>query len=187
MYQGKCKTVYRAEFENLLNLAGKLIKYQKKANYLWRWWNYGLIFLCSTWPNNLVVPMVPYPMWYITLIKLLNEVLYGQCMAVIPSTEKNQACLPESFKYFRNTLIIIDCTELKTDSRPQDLNFQRKQYLAYNHGTTANGLVRVGPNGIVTFVSRLYHGSTSKKNSTNRSQVASWRSSDGWPITRHHW
>lgn len=56
-----------------------------------------------------------------TWILALNEILYMQLMKNIPSVQKNLECLPESFKDFENTRIIIDCTEIHCDS-PQNIN-----------------------------------------------------------------
>lgn len=59
-----------------------------------------------------------------TWILALNEILYMQLMKEIPSKEKNQECLPGSFQDFKDTRIIIDCTEMKCDS-PQNINSQK--------------------------------------------------------------
>ncbi|KAK9679611.1 DDE superfamily endonuclease [Popillia japonica] len=46
----------------------------------------------------------------------------------------------------------------------QSRKHQRLIYSSYNHRNSFKGLVGVAPNGVVTFASSLYPGSTSDKN-----------------------
>lgn len=70
-----------------------------------------------------------------TWILALNEILYKQFMKNIPSREKNQECLPEFFKDFKDTRIYIDCTEIICDN-PNSINSKKLQFSSYKHKDT---------------------------------------------------
>lgn len=99
----------------------------------------------------------------ITWINVLHNVLFLKCMNKIPSRQKNQTCLPDSFKPFMNCRIVIDCTEIFTSVSRQSMNIQRDTYSSYKHRNTWKVLIGIAPNGVVTFVSSLFPGSTSDK------------------------
>jgi len=99
----------------------------------------------------------------ITWINVLHNVLFLQCMNKIPSRHKNQTCLPNCFKPFLNCRIIIDCTEIYTSVSRQSMNIQRDTYSNYKHRNTWKILLGISPNGVITFVSSLFPGSTSDK------------------------
>lgn len=74
--------------------------------------------------------------------------------------------IPESYKKdFPNTLVIIDCTELKVQ-KPSSLHRQRQCYSDSISSTTFKGLVGVDPRGSVIFSSMLFTGSISDKDIT---------------------
>lgn len=83
-------------------------------------------------------------------------------MDTVPSQNKNRLCLPNCFISFQNCRMTIDCTEVSCDI-PRQLDHQKMTYSSYKHKNTLKGLVGVTPNGIITFVSKLYPGSTSDK------------------------
>lgn len=97
-----------------------------------------------------------------TWILALHEILFLQLLKDIPSREKNKLCMPSCFSTFTNCRIVLDCTEVKCD-RPTSMDKQRLTYSSYKHQNTFKGLIGVAPNGVVTFVSELYPGSTSDK------------------------
>lgn len=99
----------------------------------------------------------------ITWINVLHNVLFLKCMSKIPSRQKNQTCLPNCFKPFSNCRIIIDCTEIYTSVSRQSMNVQRDTFSSYKHRNTWKILIGISPNGVVTFVSSLFPGSTSDK------------------------
>lgn len=77
--------------------------------------------------------------------------------------------MPESYKKdFPNTLVIIDCTELKVQ-KPSFLHSQSQCYSDYKSSTTSKGLVGVDPRGSVIFSSMLFTGSLSDKDITEES------------------
>jgi hypothetical protein len=99
----------------------------------------------------------------ITWVNILHNVLFLKCMSKIPSRHKNQTCLPNSFKPFLNCRIIIDCTEVFTSVSRKSMNIQKDTYSNYKHRNTWKVLIGISPNGVVTFVSSLFPGSTSDK------------------------
>nr|CAH7713592.1 unnamed protein product [Callosobruchus chinensis] len=98
-----------------------------------------------------------------TWIHLIHEVLFEQVMSSIPSRSKNKMCLPNCFSSFTNCRIILDCTEVYTSVCRSSMSTQKLTYSSYKHRNTCKGLVGVAPNGVVTYVSCLYPGSTSDK------------------------
>lgn len=99
----------------------------------------------------------------ITWINVLEEVLHNQLMEKIPPRSKNASCLPGSFSSFTNCRIILDCTEIYTVVDRKSMTMQKATYSTYKHRNTYKGLVGVAPNGVITYVSGLYPGSTSDK------------------------
>lgn len=98
-----------------------------------------------------------------TWVHILHEILFKQLMSKIPSRNKNKLCLPNCFSSFTNCRIILDCTEVYTSVPRSSMAAQKLTYSSYKHRNTCKGLVGVAPNGVVTFVSVLYPGSTSDK------------------------
>lgn len=99
----------------------------------------------------------------ITWIHVLHSILFNQLMKNIPSRNKNKTCLPTCFSTFSNCRVILDCTEMYTVSSRSSMKTQKITYSSYKHNNTWKALIGVAPNGIVTFVSDLYPGSTSDK------------------------
>ncbi|XP_057669248.1 uncharacterized protein LOC130901716 [Diorhabda carinulata] len=98
-----------------------------------------------------------------TWVHALHEILFKQFMSEIPDRSKNQLCLLNCFSSFTNCRIIIDCTEVYTCINRQSMSSQKLTYSSYKHRNTCKGLVGVAPNGVATFLSCLYPGSTSDK------------------------
>jgi len=98
----------------------------------------------------------------LTLISVLHEILYVNLMNTVPSQNKNRFCLPECFNNFQNCRITLDCTEISCDI-PKSLLDQKLTYSSYKHKNTLKGLIGVAPNGVITYASKLYPGSTSDK------------------------
>lgn len=108
---------------------------------------------------------------FMTYLHVIHEVLFKGMMKDIPSIEKNQSCLPESFGDFANCRIILDCTEFNIEKPRTDLNAAGLTYSNYKHNLTAKFLIGVAPNGAITFVSDGYPGSVSDKMITADSGV----------------
>lgn len=94
-------------------------------------------------------------------------------MYKIPSKNKNKLCLPNSFSTFSNCNIILDCTEIKTDTTRVSMATQKATFSSYKHYPTLKSLIGVAPNGVITFVSNLFPGSTPDKIITLKSGVLS--------------
>ena len=105
----------------------------------------------------------------ITWVLVLEAVLES-IMKDIPSLVKNQKSMPGCFSDYRNTRIILDCTEIKVDV-PANLDEQNQTWSSYKHANTFKALVGVAPNGTVTFAGELYGGCASDKAITAHSNV----------------
>ncbi|XP_039301447.1 uncharacterized protein LOC120356562 [Nilaparvata lugens] len=108
-----------------------------------------------------------------TWIDVLHQTIYvGLLKNKIPSLMKNKACLPNCFSNFTSCRIIIDCTEVYC-AVPAEMSKKQSMYSNYKHRYTLKGLVGVAPNGVVTYISDLYGGSTSDKKITQDCGVLS--------------
>lgn len=122
----------------------------------------GIRFKCSKATVSNVI---------ITWINVLHNILFSKFMKNMPSRYKNKTCLPNAFKSFPNCRVIVDCTEVYTSVSRQSMNVQRDTYSSYKHRNTCKVLIGIAPNGVITFVSSLYPGSTSDKNITLKSGI----------------
>ncbi|KAG5871417.1 hypothetical protein JTB14_004579 [Gonioctena quinquepunctata] len=103
--------------------------------------------------SNIIIPWV----------HVLQEILFKKLMAKIPERKKNRSCLPNCCSTFTNCRIIIDCTEIYTMASRKSMTEQKVTYSSYKHRNTWKGLIGVAPNGVITYISGLYPGSTSDK------------------------
>ncbi|KAG5261263.1 hypothetical protein AALO_G00301880 [Alosa alosa] len=78
--------------------------------------------------------------------------------------------LPEDFKDYPDTTVILDCTELKCQC-PSSPLLQSEVFSTYKSHCTLKGLIGIAPHGAVTFVSSLYAGSISDKQITKESGI----------------
>nr|XP_042902788.1 uncharacterized protein LOC107444196 [Parasteatoda tepidariorum] len=99
---------------------------------------------------------------FLTWLYCLHEVLYNCLMAIVPTQVKNELCLPSCFMNFRNCRMVIDCTDFCVQ-RPKKMSHQRLFYSSYKHRHTMKALIGVAPNGVITYTSEMYPGSTSDK------------------------
>lgn len=76
--------------------------------------------------------------------------------------EKVRAHLPEEFHQFRDTQVILDCTEIRCQT-PSSLLLQSEVFSNYKSHCTFKALVGMAPHGAITFVSALYAGSISDR------------------------
>jgi len=102
-----------------------------------------------TWANFLYVTLGRIPLW------LSRDVI-----------DEN---MPECFKtLYPNTRVIIDCTEMKTQT-PSSLVLNSQMYLNYKSACTVKCLLGISPHGVITFISPLYTGCMSDVEITNLS------------------
>lgn len=99
---------------------------------------------------------------FMTWIYVIYETIYNEFLTKMPSRNKTKACLPSSFSNYTNCRIVIDCTETYIEV-PRALHKQKSTYSNYKHRNTFKALVGVAPNGVITFLSDMYAGSTSDK------------------------
>ncbi|XP_034061864.1 uncharacterized protein LOC117539709 [Gymnodraco acuticeps] len=104
-----------------------------------------------------------------TWTSFLTTLLGSQCIWLTPA--EVQAHLPEAFKDFPDTQVILDCTELRCQT-PSSLLLQSEMYSTYKSHCTMKALVGIAPHGAVTFVSSLYGGSVNDKEIFKQSGIA---------------
>ena len=73
-----------------------------------------------------------------------------------------------AFKYFRNTIAVIDCTEFNVQ-KASSTSTQRKTWSSYKHHNTLKLVVACTPSGTITFLSKLYTGNISDKQIVTKS------------------
>ena len=89
-------------------------------------------------------------------------VIFGK-QRIWPSRTKVQKRMSADFrKYFPNTRVIIDCTEIYAQN-PASLVLKSKLYSNYKSRSTFKSLIGITPWGSVCFVSDLYSGCASDK------------------------
>ncbi|KAM4538028.1 uncharacterized protein V3H82_023802 [Fundulus diaphanus] len=76
--------------------------------------------------------------------------------------ERVRAHLPEEFHLFRDTQVILDCTEIRCQT-PSSLLLQSEVFSNYKSHCTFKALIGMAPHGAITFVSGLYAGSISDR------------------------
>ncbi|KAL5010804.1 hypothetical protein ScPMuIL_013109 [Solemya velum] len=92
-----------------------------------------------------------------------------QCLVKWPSRKNIDDTMPERFrKKYSHCRVIIDCTEIRTET-PHSLHNKSLVFSDYKSHMTYKSLIGISPAGIVTFVSDLYAGSTSDKQITKLS------------------
>ena len=99
----------------------------------------------------------------------LATALGSICIWLTPA--EVQAYLPEEFRDYPDTQVILDCTELRCQT-PSSPLLQSEMYSTYKSHCTMKGLVGIAPHGAVTFISALYGGSVSDKEMFKQSGIA---------------
>uniref|UniRef100_A0A1A8NED2 Si:dkey-177p2.16 n=2 Tax=Nothobranchius pienaari TaxID=704102 RepID=A0A1A8NED2_9TELE len=88
------------------------------------------------------------------------------------SEDKVKAHLPDVFKNYSNTQVLLDCTELQCQT-PSSLLLQSEVFSTYKSHCTFKGLIGMAPHGAITFVSSLHEGSISDKEILKQSGIVS--------------
>ncbi|KAM7288271.1 uncharacterized protein ISCGN_028524 [Ixodes scapularis] len=76
----------------------------------------------------------------------------------VPARDIIKESLPPAFKtHYPGCTFIIDCTEIRTET-PSDPEQQHYMYSSYKSGYTIKLLIGIIPNGMISFVSKIYGG-----------------------------
>ena len=86
------------------------------------------------------------------------------------SEEAIKANLPDVFKDYADTQVVLDCTELRCQT-PNSLLLQSEVFSTYKSHCTYKGLIGIAPHGAITFISALYAGSISDKELLKQSGI----------------
>ena len=119
------------------------------------------LFHCSTATISNIV---------LTFIHVLYKLLYADCLRSVLSREKNRTSMPESFSLFGHCKMVIDCTDIEV-AAPGLMSDQKLTYSTYRGSFKT--LIGVAPNAVITYVSKLFPGSTSDKAIVENSGVLS--------------
>ncbi|XP_058809918.1 uncharacterized protein LOC131675090 [Phymastichus coffea] len=74
-----------------------------------------------------------------------------------PSKEAVKQTMPDTFVNYPDCRVIIDCTEVYTDT-PSRVDERIHMFSQYKDGYTAKFLLGISPSGMITFLSRSYAG-----------------------------
>ena len=92
-------------------------------------------------------------------------------VSIWPSKDQVLQSMPNSMRQkLTNCSCIIDCVEFKVEV-PSSLYLHKMLYSDYKSHTTLKVLVGITPGGGFNFISKTYHGSTSDKEITLRSDI----------------
>lgn len=84
----------------------------------------------------------------------------------VPARDIIKESLPPAFKTnYPGCTFIIDCTEIRTET-PSDPEQQHYLYSSYKGGYTIKLLIGIIPNGMISFISRIYGGRRSDSHIT---------------------
>lgn len=101
--------------------------------------------ICTSWLNFLYLKLSRLPLW--------------------APREVVDATMPQAFKEkYPLTRVILDATEIKCEV-PSSLAHQSSSYSSYKSSNTFKGLIGISPNRLVSFVSELFTGSISDRQS----------------------
>ena len=89
---------------------------------------------------------------------------------LFPSQERIRKDMPQQFKDYPSTRIIIYCTEIFTEI-PSTLKSQSQTWSQYKHHNTWKAPVGISPTDCITFVSKLWSGRVSDKEITQKCGV----------------
>ena len=107
---------------------------------------------------------------FTTWTKLLRPLLEN--FIIWPSQETISQNLPEKFKEFPRTRVIIDCFEVQIQ-HPKSLKAQAETYSNYKSRNTTKYLIGITPNVACSFISKGFGGRTSDKKVTKESGTLS--------------
>ncbi|XP_075734780.1 uncharacterized protein LOC119178447 isoform X1 [Rhipicephalus microplus] len=95
-----------------------------------------------------------------TWINILQREL--RHLTPLPTLDGIRFHLPKCFSDFPDTRLVLDATEVRIQ-RPSSLSAQRQTFSPYKHYNTYKALIGCTPDEYITYVSRLWGGSSSDK------------------------
>ncbi|XP_070537880.1 uncharacterized protein [Ptychodera flava] len=110
---------------------------------------------------------------FTTWINFLYTELFQIC--TMPDRDELNQHKLLSFSRFPDTRVVIDCTEMFTQS-PSSLTARKQVWSEYKHHNTVKFLIGIGPNGAVTYVSNMWGGRASDKYITKNSDFLDYLS-----------
>lgn len=78
--------------------------------------------------------------------------------------------MPKCFDNFINTRVVLDCTEIRVE-RPKCLSCKIRTYSHYKGNNTIKCMIGIAPDGLITFISKMYGGRASDKHILNESCI----------------
>lgn len=87
-----------------------------------------------------------------------------------PSKEEILANIPQCFKKFKNTRVVLDCTEIQVQ-KPKCLSCRTHLYSSYKGAHTVKVCIGVTPCGLISWVSDVYGGRASDKAIVEQSNI----------------
>lgn len=103
-----------------------------------------------TWINFLYLQFQNIPLW--------------------PTRAMVNTDMPDCFKLYPSTRVILDATEIRVE-KPSLPMLQQATFSNYKNTNTYKALVGISPSGVITYVSNLYAGSISDKELTRCSGI----------------
>jgi len=101
--------------------------------------------------------------WVILLARELEQIC---CMPSVDVSSKEQA---ECFQNFENVRIVLDCTEVFSQT-PGSLTAHKHMHSNYKHHSTIKFLVGMSPSGAIIYISSMWGGRASDKKITSESE-----------------
>ncbi|KAK5650066.1 hypothetical protein RI129_001095 [Pyrocoelia pectoralis] len=98
--------------------------------------------------------------YFHSTIQLLSLIL--KSVIRFPDKDEIRHNIPICFSNFKNTRIVLDCTEISIQAS-KCLNCRIRTYSYYKGKHTCKFLIGVAPSGLITYVSDAYGGRTSDK------------------------
>ena len=111
-----------------------------------------------------VIDLIFHPSLVLKISTTWINLLYLELPLLFPFPSQSliRKQMPKEFKNYPTTRIIIDCTELFIE-KPSSLKTQSQTWSQYKHHNTWKVLVGISPNGVITFVSKLWAGRVTDK------------------------
>ena len=88
------------------------------------------------------------------------DILYIRLGPLVKWTDRGEVVRTQPMEFrkrFRKCVVIIDCFEVFME-RPSNLKARAQTWSNYKHYNTAKFLIRVAPQGVVTFISKGWGG-----------------------------